>query len=34
VDVIRLTGSLTNATRTAKRWAYANPQTQEAWQVP
>jgi hypothetical protein len=34
VDVFKLTGSLANATRNAKRWPYANPQTQEAWQAP
>jgi hypothetical protein len=34
VDVFRLTGSLADATRGAKRWAYSNPQTQEAWQAP
>jgi hypothetical protein len=34
VDLFRLTGSLAEATRNAKRWAYSNPQTQEAWQAP
>ena len=34
VDVFRLTGGLANATKGAKRWAYSNPQTQEAWQAP
>jgi hypothetical protein len=34
VEVFRLTGSLADATRGAKRWAYSNPQTQEAWQAP
>lgn len=34
VDVYRLTGSLDRATRNAERWAYSNPQTQEAWQAP
>jgi hypothetical protein len=34
VDVLRLTGSLAKATKNAKRWAYSNPQTQEAWQAP
>ena len=34
VDVCQLTGSLSRATRNAERWAYSNPQTQEAWQAP
>jgi hypothetical protein len=34
VDVYEFTGSLRNATRNAERWAYSNPQTQEAWQRP
>ena len=31
---VPLTGSLANVTKGAKRWAYSNPQTQEAWQAP
>ena len=34
VDVFRPTGRLGDETRSAKRWAYSNPQTQEAWQAP
>ena len=34
VDVFRLTGSLGSVTKKAKKWAYSNPQTQEAWQAP
>ena len=34
VDVYQLTGSLARTTRNAERWAYSNPQTQEAWQAP
>jgi hypothetical protein len=34
VDVFRPTGPLGSATRKAERWAYSNPQTQEAWQRP
>jgi hypothetical protein len=31
---MRATGSLARVTQGAKRWAYSNPQTQEAWQAP
>ena len=34
VDVFRPTGWLASVTRKAERWAYSNPQTQEAWQRP
>ena len=34
VDVFKLTGSLASVAKSAKRWPYANPQTQEAWQAP
>ena len=34
VDVFKLTGSLGSVTKKAKKWAYSNPQTQEAWQAP
>jgi hypothetical protein len=34
VDVYQLTGSVGQVTRRAERWAYSNPQTQEAWQTP
>jgi hypothetical protein len=33
-DVFRVTGSVASVTKRAKRWAYSNPQTQEAWQAP
>ena len=34
LDVWRPSGELARQTRGAKRWAYSNPQTQEAWQAP
>jgi hypothetical protein len=34
LDVWRPTGRLGRQTRSAKHWAYSNPQTQEAWQAP
>jgi hypothetical protein len=34
VDVFKLTGSLASVTKKAKRWPYANPQTQESFQAP
>jgi hypothetical protein len=34
LDVYKPVGTLARRTRGAKRWAYSNPQTQEAWQAP
>jgi hypothetical protein len=34
LDVWQPTGRLGRQTRSAKHWAYSNPQTQEAWQAP
>ena len=34
LDVWKPVGDLARKTRGAKRWAYSNPQTQEAWQAP
>jgi len=34
LDVWKPVGDLARRTRKAKRWAYSNPQTQEAWQAP
>ena len=34
LDVWRPSGGLARTTWRAKRWAYSNPQTQEAWQAP
>ena len=34
LDVWKPVGDLARKTRKAKRWAYSNPQTQEAWQAP
>jgi len=34
LDVWKPVGDLARRTRGAKRWAYSNPQTQEAWQAP
>jgi hypothetical protein len=34
LDVYKPVGDLARKTRGAKRWAYSNPQTQEAWQAP
>jgi hypothetical protein len=34
LDVWRPSGRLARQTARAKRWAYSNPQTQEAWQAP
>ena len=34
LDVYKPVGALARRTRKAKRWAYSNPQTQEAWQAP
>ena len=34
LDVYKPVGDLARKTRKAKKWAYSNPQTQEAWQAP
>jgi hypothetical protein len=34
LDIWKPSGDLARKTRGAKRWAYSNPQTQEAWQAP